>query len=159
MIVIGSYAGFSEKGGVLTYSWDGTAWNKIYNTIEGNAGDYCGALVKLARGSKDAMAVYCEGAVNQDWSGSLHIYRLNDFSGTWELKTQLDDAEGGQSGDYFGQVLDISDDGLRVAAGSYEVKNTDGQQVGIVQILAWIKNNPAGGFPKYVLHSELRGDP
>lgn len=156
MIAVGSYEHSDGKGGVQTFTWNGTAWEQIYSTIEGNAGDYCGAVVKLARGSKDALAVFCEGAVNEDWSGSLHLYRLNWAGNAWELKTQFDDIVGDQPGDYFGAELDMSDDGLRVAAGSYDHQNDEGRY-GIVQIFSWIAQNPAGGFPRYVLHSEIRG--
>lgn len=162
MIVVGSYQDGTENlngGSVKAFTWDSSSsdWAQLGSAMSGEAGDYCGAVVKLARGSKDAIAVFCEGAPSGDWSGSLHCYRLN-FAGTeWDKVDQHDDVlDHPSNGDYFGYQLDISDDGLRIAAGSYDHEGDSGEN-GIVQVLAWASQGAPGAAFDYELHSTLLG--
>ena len=133
-VAIGAPDNFDAGAGhVRVYSWNGTAWVKLGDDIDGEAGnDGSGWSVSLS-GDGTRVAI---GAPDNDgsFSNAGHV-RVYSWSGTtWN---QLGaDIDGEAAGDLSGWSVSLSDDGTRVAIGA--LNNGDGgTDAGHVRVYQW----------------------
>ena len=123
----------TRRGNVKIYDWNGTAWDQVGGTIEGEGiGDQFGISVDLS-GSGDTLAVgahYNDGAATD--AGHVRIYAWNGTS--W---TQLgNDIDGGLANDYLGTSVALTPDGNRVVVGAIQTAGND-PRGGYVRTLDW----------------------
>ena len=122
----------TRRGNVKIYDWNGTAWDQVGGTIEGEGiGDQFGISVDLS-GSGDTLAVgahYNDGTATD--AGHVRIYAWDGT--TW---TQLgNDIDGGLAEDYFGTSVALTPDGNRVVVGA--VQGLGNPRGGYVRTLTW----------------------
>ena len=135
-VAIGAYnndGGGSNSGHVRIYSWDGSAWSKVGNDIDGEAaGDNSGASVSIdSDGSHVAVGAVGNDAIGNN-SGHVRIYEYS--SGSW---TQVgNDIDGEASSDYSGISVSMDSDGSHVAIGAYG-NDGGGSNSGHVRIYSW----------------------
>jgi uncharacterized protein YjbI with pentapeptide repeats len=106
----------SASGHVRVYEWNGTAWVKKGQDIDGEAAlDYSGYSVSLSSdGSIVAIGAYWNDG-NGIFSGHVRIY---EYDGTaWVKKGQ--DIDGEAALDYSGYSVSLSSNGSIVAIGAY----------------------------------------
>jgi hypothetical protein len=137
VLAVGAYrndSNGSDSGHVRVFSFDGTNWNPLGQTLVGdNAGDYFGDSVSLSdNGSVLAVGAYLHND-NGDDSGHVRVFQVvND---AWEPLGS--DISGNGVGDQFGTSVALSADGMIVAAGADQ----------------WGKDgNPPGYASVYQLH-------
>ena len=109
-----SYPYITDAGQVKIFSYNGTSWEQVGNTIDGeNDGDNIGELSINADGSIVAIgATYNDDAGSN--AGQIRVFK--NISGTWTQ--QGSDIDGEAENDFFGRVS-ISNDGLTVAGGAF----------------------------------------
>ena len=123
----------TDAGHVRVYEWNGTNWMQKGGDLDGEAaGDEFGQTVSLSNNG-DMLAV---GARYNDGAGTDagHV-RVFEWNGTaW---VQLgNDIDGEAAGDYSGQSVSLSSDGLILAVG--ERRNDDnGIDAGQVRVFEW----------------------
>ena len=123
--------GGTDAGHVRVYSWNGAAWVKLGDDIDGEAAnDWSGLSVSL---SGDGTRVAIGAPSNGGAAGHVRVF---EWSGTAWVKLGADiDGEnvavGGAGGDRFGWSVSLSSDGTRVAisAVGYEVSGNDAGRV------------------------------
>lgn len=106
--------GFSS-GQTQVYEWDGTAWNQLGNSLEGEAGsDRFGTAVALSADGEvlASSAPYHAGSAGVQ-TGQIKIYRL--LNGTW---SQVGADIEGDRFESMGQVMSLSAQGDRLIVGS-----------------------------------------
>ena len=113
--------GGTNSGHVRVYQYNGSAWSKLGDDIDGEAAnDYSGYSVSL---SSDGTIVAIGAANNDDGgtdSGHVRVYQYNGSS--W---SQLGgDIDGEAANDYSGTSVSLSSDGTIVAIGA--TNNDDG---------------------------------
>ena len=110
-----------DRGHVRVYNYNGTAWTKLGQDIDGEAGgDFSGWSVSLSSNGQIVAigAPYNDGT--GDAAGHVRVYQYNG-STTW---TQLgSDINGEAALDFFGTSVSLSSDGTILAVGAY---NNDG---------------------------------
>ena len=109
--------GGNLAGQVRIYDYNGSAWVKVGQDIDGKAAnDRSGSSVSL---SSDGLrvAIGAQGTINFSKKGYISIYQYNSGSSSW---VQLgSDISGDSANDQFGHSISLSSDGLRVASGGY----------------------------------------
>jgi GH24 family phage-related lysozyme (muramidase) len=135
-VAIGAYANDgngSNAGHVRVYSWNGSAWTKLGNDIDGEAAsDYSGISVSLSSdGTTLAIGAYGnDGTANG--AGHVRVYSWN--GSTW---TKLgDDIDGEAAIDSSGVSVSLSSDGTTVAIGAYQ-NDGNGSNAGHVRVYSW----------------------
>ena len=120
IVAIGAYlndASGDAAGHVRVYKYNGTAWTKLGEDIDGEAaGDRFGATVSL---SSDGTIVAIGASGNDDSGDAAGHVRVYKYNGTaW---TQLgEDIDGEAAGDYSSSgSVSLSSDGTALAIGAY----------------------------------------
>jgi plastocyanin/aerobic-type carbon monoxide dehydrogenase small subunit (CoxS/CutS family) len=135
-VAIGAYANDgngSNAGHVRVYSWNGSAWTKLGNDIDGEAADdYSGISVSL---SSDGTTVAIGAYGNDDTASLAGHVRVYSWNGsTW---TKLgDDIDGEAAIDSSGGSVSLSSDGTTVAIGAYQ-NDGNGSNAGHVRVYSW----------------------
>ena len=127
--------GGNSSGHVRVYEWDGSAWDKRGNDIDGEApGDNSGRSVSL---SSDGTIVAI-GAYNNDGgggnSGHVRVYEWNSGSSSWVQRGS--DIDGEAAYDYSGVDVSLSSDGNIVSIGAY-ANSGNGTSSGHVRVYSW----------------------
>ena len=114
---------------VNTYKWDGSAWNKTgtISVTGGGSGDAPGQVSLSNDGSRLAI-----GNRFTDSNGKVTIHDWNGSA--WSEFSSID----GNSGDAFGNVLDLTDDGGKIIIGAnsaslsrvYDLSSSSAVQIG-----------------------------
>ena len=119
IVAIGAYGNdgsFSNAGHVRVYKFNGSAWNKLGNDIDGEAaGDLSGESVSL---SSDGTIVAIGSALNDGTASNAGHVRVYQYNGTAWNKLG-DDIDGEASGDGSGYFVSLSSDGTIVAIGAW----------------------------------------
>ena len=104
-----------DSGHVRVYTWNGTAWEKTGDDIDGEAaGDWSGHSVAIsADGNRIAIGALTNDGNGTD-SGHVRVYTWNDTA--WEKIG--DDIDGEAAGDESGTAVAMSEDGTRIAIGA-----------------------------------------
>jgi hypothetical protein len=123
----------NNSGHVRVYTWNGTAWEKTGDDINGEAaGDESGYSVAMSRdGSRIAIGAPLNDE-NGSYSGHVRVYT---WSGTAWVKTG-DDIDGEAPGDKSGHSVAMSQDGTRIAIGSVW-NDGNGDESGHVRVYTW----------------------
>ena len=121
IVAIGAYGNDdngSISGHVRVYKWNGSAWAKRGNDIDGEAAyDYSGRSVSLSSdGTIVAIGAYANDG-NGTSAGHVRIYEWNSGSSSWDKKGS--DIDGEAAGDLSGWRVSLSSDGTIVAIGAY----------------------------------------
>lgn len=132
----------TSSGSVRVYSWNGSAWTKLGQDIDGEtANDQSGYSVSMnAAGNRVAIgAIYNDG--NGSSSGHVRIYYLDGE--TWRKLGE--DIDGEASGDSSGFSVSMNSAGDRVAIGAVS-NDGNGSGSGSVRVyywngLIWVKLN------------------
>jgi hypothetical protein len=132
-LAIGAYANdgtASNAGHVRVYSWNGSAWTKLGDDIDGEAAnDYFGNSVSL---SSDGTTIAIGASQNDNNRGHVRVYSWN--GSVW---TKLgDDIDGETASDFSGYSVSLSSDGTTVAIGAYQ-NNGNGTDAGHVRVYSW----------------------
>ena len=123
----------SNIGRVKVFTWDGSNWIQMGNTIVGEAAnDQSGVNVSLDdKGITLAIgASYNDGdeSDTNDNRGHVRVFKYNDNNNDWR---QLgEDIDGETSGELLGNGLSLNGDGNILAIGSYDFKDDNGKGVG-----------------------------
>jgi len=138
IVAIGAYGNDdngSISGHVRVYKWNGSAWAKRGNDIDGEAAyDYSGRSVSLSSdGTIVAIGAYANDG-NGTSAGHVRIYEWNSGSSSWDKKGS--DIDGEAAADYSGQSVSISSDGTIVAIGA-NGNDGNGNAAGHVRIYEW----------------------
>ena len=131
-------AGGSNAGQVRVYSWNGTAWSQLGDSINGEGGDDRFGYSVSINGAGDRIVV---GALQNDAGGSnaghARIYSYNN--GVW---TQLgSDINGDAVNDKLGWSVDMNEAGDRVVVAIREHDNTVGGNAGATRIFEYQTND------------------
>ena len=109
----------TRSGHVRIYNWNGSAWIKLGNDIQGEiAEDKSGTSISL---SNDGSIVAIGAPQNDDNGNNSGHVRIYDWDGSSWVKLG-DDIDGRSSFDFSGESVALSEDGHTVAIGS---KNSD----------------------------------
>jgi hypothetical protein len=122
----------SNSGHVRVYDWNGSAWIKVGDDIDGEAAsDLSGYSVSLSSdGTRVAIGAVGNDGANGSDSGHVRVYELN--GNTW---TQLGtDIDGEAAYDQSGHSVSLSSDGSRVAIGAYFNDGANGSSSGHVRV-------------------------
>ena len=124
----GSSSSFPNAGEVLTYDWNGTTWAQVGQAILGeSSGESIGNTLSLS-GDGNTLALYTVGNTNEG------IIRTYQWDGTdW---VNLGQSLMGMTGERLGRSLSLTENGLRLAAGSFAL-NPDGSNPGKVFVYQW----------------------
>ena len=138
IVAIGAYGNDdngSISGHVRVYKWNGSAWAKRGNDIDGEAAyDYSGRSVSLSSdGTIVAIGAYANDG-NGTSAGHVRIYEWNSGSSSWDKKGS--DIDGEAAADYSGRSVSISSDGTIVAIGA-NGNDGNGTSAGHVRIYEW----------------------
>jgi plastocyanin/aerobic-type carbon monoxide dehydrogenase small subunit (CoxS/CutS family) len=120
----------SNAGHVRVYSWNGSAWTKLGNDIDGEAaGDESGVSVSLSSdGTTVAIGAYLNDGTASN-AGHVRVYSWNGSA--W---TKLgDDIDGEAADDRSGYSVSLSSDGTTVAIGAWH-NNGNGSKAGHVRV-------------------------
>lgn len=122
IVVVGGYYYSNEKGIVKVFSWDGLSWNQMGDSIIGeNDGDANGICVSInSQGNRIAMGA--------NVGNYVRVFEWNDSE--W---IQLGSNINGNSGDLFGNSIDLSKSGNRIIIGS---PNYDSSK-GFIKVFDW----------------------
>ena len=123
----------SNAGHVRVYSWNGSAWTKLGDDIDGEAGDdRSGYSVSL---SSDGTTVAIGAYANDDNGSNAGHVRVYSWNGsTW---TKLgNDIDGEAASDYSGISVSLSSDGTTLAIGAYGNDDT-ANGAGHVRVYSW----------------------
>ncbi|WP_186500738.1 Ig-like domain-containing protein [Synechococcus sp. A15-60] len=120
----------SDSGHTRIYDWDGTAWVKRGEDIDGeSAGDRSGAMVSLS-GDGNVVAIGApQNAANGTNSGHTRIYQWDGTA--WNHIGS--DIDGEAADDYSGGQISLSRDGSTVAIGSI-FNDDNGSSAGHVRV-------------------------
>ena len=127
-------AGGSNAGNVRVFTWDGSAWTQLGQSIVGeSAGDESGSAVSL---SSDGLLLAIGSPGNSGGgSGRGHV-RVYAWTGTeWEQRGSDIDGENNSSAS--GSSVSLSSDGSTLAIGATSNTNFNGDASGHVRVLEW----------------------
>ena len=126
-------------GNTRVYSWNGTAWTRTGDDIDGEAaGNFSGWSVAMsAEGNRIAIGAFTNDSNGRSDTGHVRVYSWN---GTAWTRTG-DDIDGEAAGDWSGFSVAMSTNGNRIAIGAIgnDDSDTDAGQVRVYAIL----NTPA----------------
>jgi pyrimidine deaminase RibD-like protein len=123
----------SDAGHVRVYAWNGTAWVKRGEDIDGEAAvDYSGTSVSI---SSDGNVVAIGASYNDGNGNNTGHVRVYAWNGTAWVKRGLD-IDGEAAGDISGGTVSISSDGNVVAIGASS-NDGNGTNAGHVRVYAW----------------------
>ena len=130
IVAIGAYAnddGGTDAGHVRVYAWNGSAWVKRGNDIDGKAAyDNSGYSVSL---SSDGTIVAIGAYGNGTDAGHVRVYTWNGSA--WVKRGS--DIDGEAADDLSGISVSLSSDGTVVAIGAYE-NDGNGSNAGHVRV-------------------------
>lgn len=134
IVVIGS--GSSESAGMVTnglvrvYEFNGTQWMQRGNDIYGDTNEAgFGSTVAISANGNRIVTGARADSENGDHTGKVRVFEFNN--GQWvQLGSSL---FGENTGDQFGQVVDMSDDGSRIAVSS-PLSDDDGTDGGAIKV-------------------------
>lgn len=121
----------SATGRVYVYSWTGTRWSQVGQTLDGKEEDQTfgsslslnAAGTILAIGSQDG----CSGL------GYVNVYQLSN--NVWsQLGSEF---EGETNVDDFGRTVSLSDSGLILATGANDAETANGSNAGAVKVFRY----------------------
>ena len=137
--------GTPNAGRSQVVQWDGTAWNAMGNSQDGEeAGDWCGKVVSMNEAGT-VYAMSCPGEFNADGEKS-GVVRVYEWDGTgWALRGMPIEGPGsgavtdGGPWPQFGHSLDLSADGNVLAIGAPDESEdaTALDEHGLVQVWQW----------------------
>ena len=124
----------TNSGHVRIYDWNGSAWVKVGNDIDGEAaGDYSGVSVSLSSdGSRIAIGANYNDGTSGGESDNIGHVRIYEYDSTSWNKLG-DDIDGEAAFDSSGISVSLSSDGSRVAIGA-PYNNGNGVASGHVRI-------------------------
>ena len=135
-VAMGAYyndGSYSNAGHVRIYSWDGSAWSKVGDDIDGEASDdYSGISVSI---DSDGSHVAIGANRNDGTASSAGHVRIYSWDGSAWSKVG-DDIDGEAASDYSGYSVSIDSDGSHVAIGAYG-NDENGSNSGHVRIYSW----------------------
>ena len=152
IVAIGAYGNGSNAGHVRIYEWNGTAWAKKGNDIDGEAAnDQSGISVSLSSdGTIVAIGAFGNGG-NGTNAGHVRIY---EWDGTaWAQKGN--DIDGEAANDRSGASVSLSSDGTIVTIGAQR-NDDNGSNAGHVRIYEW--NGTAWAQKGNDIDGEAAGD-
>ena len=124
----GDYAGH-----VRVYSWNGTAWTKAGNDIDGEAAeDSSGYSVAM---SADGNRIAIGGIRNDGSDDNAGHVRMYSWNGTAWTPTGTD-IDGEAAGDQSGWSVAMSADGNRITIGAF-TNDSNGNDAGHVRMYSW----------------------
>jgi len=136
IVVIGAWCNDetgNASGHVRVFKYDGSAWNKQGDDIDGEAkNDRSGFSVSTSDdGSTVAIGAWGSDSVGNN-SGHVRVFTFNGSA--WNQKGT--DIDGESGGDRSGYSVDINNDGSHVAVGATH-SNDNGQNSGQVRVFAF----------------------
>jgi hypothetical protein len=121
------------SGHVRVYTWDGNAWVKQGEDIDGEAaGDQSGGAVSLSADGSVLAIGATENAGNGAGSGHVRVYTWNGSAWT----QQGADLDGEAAGDQSGGSVSLSADGSILAIGAFNNAG-NGSNSGHVRVYGW----------------------
>jgi len=138
IVAIGAQGNSSYRGHVRVYAWNGTAWVKRGQDIDGEgSNDRSGYSVSLSADGT-ILAIGAQGnAGNSFNNGHVRVWAWNGTA--WVKRGQDIDGEG--SNDYSGTSVSLSADGTIVAIGA--IFNDDNGLIDIGHVRVWAWNGTA----------------
>jgi hypothetical protein len=161
-VAIGAFlngGGGTDAGHVRVYSWNGIAWVKLGDDIDGEAeNDFSGYSVSL---SDDGTRVAI-GAIDNDgsFSNAGHVRVYSWDGATWSQVGGLGaDIDGEAAGDNSGSSVSLSGDGNTVAIGA-PYNGGAGANAGHVRVYSWdgATWSQVGGLGSGDIDGEAAGD-
>ena len=119
-----------DGGHARIYQFNGSNWIKLGSDIDGEkANDRSGCAVQI---SGDGNTVIVGAYRHSNNRGHAKVYRYNGSQDRWDLLGS--EIQGGQTTEYAGMSVDISDDGTVIAVGGYGYSETGKNNLGRVRV-------------------------